>query len=142
MDPDNTAVLHIKKTSGVEYQHPEPEAPSINSSEINWPLDEDSSRVCRMEHCQPASLANETQEERYARETASRAGVNIGLECCCVWLEVYPSSLSVREGKSTDFQRIHRTRFHTHHYALLPGPLHHPYLSSFPAVTRPNDAHS
>ena len=74
--PGDSTALYIKKTIGIEYINPDEEALSIDSSQINWPRDESSSRVSRERDGQPipdpsASRANETEEERRARELAS-----------------------------------------------------------------------
>ena len=74
--PGDSTALYIKKTIGIEYVNPDEEVLSIDSSQINWPRDESSSRVSRERDGQPipdpsASRANETEEERRARELAS-----------------------------------------------------------------------
>ena len=76
---DTTALL-IKKTIGIEYVNPDTEAVSVNSSETKWPKDQNSGRVSREQEgrpvADPSSLrANETADERLARELASEPSV-------------------------------------------------------------------
>ena len=68
--PDHKNALYIKKTFGIEYRNPDAEAVSVDSSQNDWPTDEGSSRVFK-EIADPSdSHANETEEERLARELA------------------------------------------------------------------------
>ena len=76
---DGTA-LYVKRTIGIEYANPDTEALSIDSSQINWPGEWGTGRVDRERDGRPlpdpsASRANETEEERYAREQASEPRV-------------------------------------------------------------------
>ncbi len=73
--PDHKNALYIKKTIGIEYQNPDAEAVSVDSSRVNWPTDENSSRVFKDVSDPSESHANETEEELRARTLASRSGV-------------------------------------------------------------------
>ena len=70
---DDDTALYVKKTIGIEYSNEDPEATSINSSEIDWPLqDQNSARVDRerqgRQEDPSRAHANETEDERRARE--------------------------------------------------------------------------
>lgn len=78
--PGDSTALYIKKTIGIQYSNPDTEVLSVDSTEINWPNDEDSSRVSRERDGHPipdpsSARANETEDERKARELASEPRV-------------------------------------------------------------------
>ena len=70
--PEHLKALHIKKTIAIELLNPDEEATSIDSSQINYPIEESSSRVSRERDGQSVpdpspAHANETAEEGRAR---------------------------------------------------------------------------
>ena len=73
--PDHKNALYIKKTIGIEYHNPDAEAVSVDSSRVNWPTDENSSRVFKDVSDPSESHANEMEEERRARKLASKSGL-------------------------------------------------------------------
>ena len=78
--PEDTTVLYIKRTIGIEYVNPDLDAPSIDSSHINWPTELGTSRVDKEKDNRPlpdpsASRANETELEGYIREQALESRV-------------------------------------------------------------------